>query len=269
MGYRQRRYATRSRAWPETKAYLEFGLPDGHDTIKKYRSSGDVRDIGACGMFLNTRDFIPVTTHLDITICFDENPRTQKLSINAGGQVVRSCRDGVGIRFTSIDLNRFLDCLIEKINRTPVNEITKESEGVGGVPDRRAAERPIEADLEASETVLVAEDDEAVRKLVFTMLQQQGYTVLMGENGKKALAALEHHEGPLHLLLTDVDMPDMNGKELFEKVSSSYPDASVLYMSGCADNIVADQCLTKKKHGFLLKPFSVKALAAKIQEVLG
>ncbi len=123
MGHLQRRNATRSQAWPETKAYLEFLLPNGHKTIKKYSTCGDVRDIGSSGMFLTTHDFIPVATHLGITICFDSEADKKNLSISAKGQVVRSERDGVGIRFTSININRFRKCVIEKINTTHASDL--------------------------------------------------------------------------------------------------------------------------------------------------
>ncbi|MFP4532120.1 MAG: PilZ domain-containing protein [Desulfobacterales bacterium] len=93
-------------------------MPNHHNGVKKYSSCGDVRDIGSGGMFLNTRDFIPVTTNLGITICFDSEVEKQNLSISAQGQVVRSEKNGVGIRFTNINLNRFRNCVIEKINKT-------------------------------------------------------------------------------------------------------------------------------------------------------
>ena len=74
-------------------------------------------------MFLTTHDFIPVATHLGITICFDSEADKKNLSISAKGQVVRSERDGVGIRFTSININRFRKCVIEKINTTHASDL--------------------------------------------------------------------------------------------------------------------------------------------------
>jgi len=118
MAHLQRRNATRSQAWPETKAYIEYLMPDHHNGAKKYSSCGDVRDIGSTGMFLKTRDGIPVTTNLGITICFDSEADKKNLSLSAHGRVVRSEREGVGIRFTNINLNRFRNCVIEKINKT-------------------------------------------------------------------------------------------------------------------------------------------------------
>ena len=124
-------------------------------------------------------------------------------------------------------------------------------------------------DLEGSETVLLAEDDEMVRDLVSSILCNQGYTVLVGKNGQQALAALDCHEGPIDLVLTDVDMPDMNGQQLFEQISVSCPGARVLYMSACAQNAIEQEVKAEIDGRFIRKPFSVRKLASKIREVLG
>ena len=117
MRHTLQRSATRSQAWPETEAYIKFIFPNGNQAIKHFKAFGHVIDIGSCGMFLKTEDFIPVSTNLEITICFDSNADTPDLSINARGQAVRSCREGVGIRFTSINLVQLQKCLIAKINK--------------------------------------------------------------------------------------------------------------------------------------------------------
>ncbi len=268
-GPTQRRRATRSQVWPETKAYLEFLLPNNHDTVQRHKSCGDVKDIGAGGMFLKTGDFIPVATNLGITICFDTESGARNLSISAQGQVVRSSMHGIGIRFTSIDLNKFRDCLIKKINRTHSKEKSHPSAANSSLSGEHAAEQTLNSNPKASETVLVAEDDSEVRELVAAMLQRQGYRVLAGENGEKAFEALKRHKGPINLLLTDVDMPDMNGRELFEKMSGLYPDVKVLYMSGRINNPIAQENVREASINFLQKPFTVQALAAKVREVLG
>ncbi|MBS3759417.1 MAG: PilZ domain-containing protein [Desulfobacterales bacterium] len=117
MAHASQRNATRSQAWPDTKAYIKFTLPNGNNTQKSFKLSGSVTDIGSCGMFLQTVNFIPVSTNLDITICFDSDANPPNLKIDAQGQVVRSCEEGVGIRFISINLERFRKCVIEKINQ--------------------------------------------------------------------------------------------------------------------------------------------------------
>ena len=117
--------------------------------------------------------------------------------------------------------------------------------------------------------VLLVEDNEQVRDLSLAILKQKGYTVLVADSGKKALALLDRHDGPVHLLLTDVVMPGMNGKQLFEQVSERYPDVRVLYMSGYTENIIAHHGVMGDGVQFIQKPFSVKSLAAKVREALG
>jgi len=131
------------------------------------------------------------------------------------------------------------------------------------------AKRPLIPDLAGSETVLLAEDDNLVRDLVFSILHHQGYKVLVAENGQKALAAMDSRNGPIDLVLTDVNMPDMDGTQLFEQISASYPDARVLYMSADAHKIIERQDFMESGGSYLQKPFSIRKLAAKVREVLG
>ena len=123
-------------------------------------------------------------------------------------------------------------------------------------------------DLNGSETILLAEDNGQVRDLARTILERQGYTVLTAENGKEALAISESHHGPLHLLLTDVVMPEMNGRDLFARASRHHPELKVVYMSGYTDNVIAHQGVLDENIAFIQKPFTLHALAAKVREVL-
>ncbi len=122
--------------------------------------------------------------------------------------------------------------------------------------------------LKGSEWVLLVEDDDQVRHLANAILNRQGYRVILAKGGTEAIKALEQHDGPLHLLLTDVVMPGMNGKELFEKLSKGYPDLKVLYMSGYTTNVIAHRGILDEGIQLIQKPFAVKALAAKVREVL-
>jgi PAS domain S-box-containing protein len=131
------------------------------------------------------------------------------------------------------------------------------------LPRRRAAR-----DARGRETILVAEDDPAVRELIENTLTRQGYTVVSAAGGAEAMAALERHGGPVDLLLTDVVMPDMDGLQLFQRVSELRPDTRVLYMSGYADEAIAHHGVIPKKVNFIQKPFAVRNLAAKIRDVL-
>jgi len=131
-----------------------------------------------------------------------------------------------------------------------------------------AANKSLPFEFNGSETVLLAEDEEMVRELVTSMLKQQGCRVLVGKNGKETLDMLDNCGHPVDLLLTDVIMPDMNGRELFVRVSSRYPEVKVLYMSGYTENVIAYHGVLDPGVNFIQKPFSVKDLTAKIREVL-
>ena len=118
------------------------------------------------------------------------------------------------------------------------------------------------------ETILLVEDEPAVRGLVHETLRLQGYTVLVARHGIEALLASAKCVGPIHLLLTDVVMPQMSGPEVAEKIQIARPEIKVLYMSGYPDHPVFDQDGVSHLTGFLQKPFSPPALVQKVREVL-
>ena len=126
----------------------------------------------------------------------------------------------------------------------------------------------ISSNLTGTETVLIVEDNAQVRDLGQTILKRQGYTVLSAENGDQALAILNATDNPVDLLLTDVVMPGMNGKELFTRVSEKHPGLKVLFMSGYTDDIIAHRGVLEKGINFIKKPFSIQTLAAKVRDVL-
>jgi response regulator RpfG family c-di-GMP phosphodiesterase len=100
------------------------------------------------------------------------------------------------------------------------------------------------------------------------MLQKYGYNILEAENGEKALNIGETHEGPIHLLLTDVVMPVMSGSDLSEKLQSIRPETRVIYMSGYTDNAIVHHGILKQKINFIEKPFSPESLSKKVRQVL-
>ncbi|MEM7035259.1 MAG: PAS domain S-box protein, partial [Chloroflexota bacterium] len=118
------------------------------------------------------------------------------------------------------------------------------------------------------ETILLVEDEEGVRDLVSTVLQAQGYRVLDAQNGQVALQLMTSYEGQVHLLLTDVVMPNMSGKTLAQQLSLSYPQLKVLYMSGYTDDAISNRGLEQTKIALLQKPFTSKDLAQKVRQVL-
>lgn len=127
---------------------------------------------------------------------------------------------------------------------------------------------PMPENLYGSETILLVEDNEMVRDLARIILQNQGYKVLAAENGDAALALMERHAGLIHLLLTDVVMPGMSVKDMLEQLSGRFPQIRVLYMSGYTNDFIAHRGLLDAGVFFIQKPLSVKALAAKVREVL-
>jgi two-component system, cell cycle sensor histidine kinase and response regulator CckA len=120
-----------------------------------------------------------------------------------------------------------------------------------------------------SETILVVEDEEMVRRLVCQILKSKGYHVLEAANGENALLVCKEYATPIHLMVTDVVMPDMNGRALATKVASIRPAAKVLYMSGYAEDAVVSNGVLEPSLAFIQKPFNPALLARKVREVLG
>ncbi len=118
------------------------------------------------------------------------------------------------------------------------------------------------------ETVLLVEDEDMVRTLVKEILQREGYTVLEAHDGTEAVHLCQQQVGPVHLLVTDVVMPHMSGRELAEKVLLLHPETRVLFMSGYTDNISLQSGILKKETSFIAKPFTPDLLASKVREVL-
>jgi CheY-like chemotaxis protein len=119
-----------------------------------------------------------------------------------------------------------------------------------------------------SETILLVEDEEIVRRLVITVLEEKGYSLLEAERGDEALALVQAHPGQIDLLITDVVMPGMSGRVLAEQLAALRPGQKVLYTSGYTDDAVVRHGLLTAEVEFLSKPFSPTALAAKVRQVL-
>jgi CheY-like chemotaxis protein len=124
-------------------------------------------------------------------------------------------------------------------------------------------------DAKGTETILVVEDAPALRELTRELLESQGYTVLEAADGAEALRVAEKHQGPIHLLLTDVVMPGMDGRVLAESMVRSHPDLKVLYVSGYTDDAILRHGVLDSKIVLLQKPFTRENLARKVREVLG
>ncbi len=122
--------------------------------------------------------------------------------------------------------------------------------------------------LSGHETILVVEDETAILQLAQKTLELQGYTVLAADDPITALRLARAHSGEIDLLVTDVVMPGMNGRELSEKLLDIYPAVSLLFMSGYTADVIAHHGVLNEGLNFLQKPFTSKGLAAKVREVL-
>jgi CheY-like chemotaxis protein len=115
---------------------------------------------------------------------------------------------------------------------------------------------------------LLVEDSGVVRNLIRLVLESNGYVVLDAPSPEEAIRICENHEGEIHLLLTDVMMPGMNGRDLSERVQPLRPAMKVLYMSGNAEDAIVEAGVLRAGIHFIQKPFSPASLAGKILEVL-
>jgi CheY-like chemotaxis protein len=133
--------------------------------------------------------------------------------------------------------------------------------------DRRHSPRG-RAAVGGDETILYVEDDHSVRAIAVRLLRALGYTVLEAADGQAALALLAAYEHPVHLLLTDVVMPQMGGRALADHVRATRPDVHILFASGYSDDEILNRQLLDRDVVLLQKPFSLEALAAKVREAL-
>ncbi|MDD5167622.1 MAG: PAS domain S-box protein [Syntrophales bacterium] len=138
-----------------------------------------------------------------------------------------------------------------------------------GKAEQVRTEGPQETVMRGHETVLVVEDEPAILDLSRLMLEKQGYRVLTAGAPGEAIRLAGEHAGEIHLLMTDVVMPEMNGRDLAKKLLSLYPNLKRLFMSGYTANVIAHHGVLDEGVYFIQKPFSVKDLAAKVRDALG
>jgi two-component system, cell cycle sensor histidine kinase and response regulator CckA len=131
-----------------------------------------------------------------------------------------------------------------------------------------AATTPLAQTTGGSETILLVEDAESLRKLTRSFLESHGFRVLVAQNGEEAMEVEARHSAKIDLLLTDVVMPGMNGRVLSEKLQPKQPAMRVLYMSGYTDSFIAGHGVLERGMVLLNKPFTEDALIGKVREVL-
>ncbi len=141
----------------------------------------------------------------------------------------------------------------------PLTEAAAEQQAVP-VPDTA---------LGGSETILLVEDEESVRQLVRDTLVGKGYHVIESDNGESGLAAALKHKGKIDLVITDVVMPGMGGREMVKQLAQSRPGARVLYLSGYTEDAIISDGSIESGTAFLQKPFTLQNLSRKVREVLG
>jgi two-component system cell cycle sensor histidine kinase/response regulator CckA len=138
---------------------------------------------------------------------------------------------------------------------------------IGAVEPMRASENP-GADGRGHETVLVVEDEPAILQLTTAIIRKRGYTVLVAPTPNEAIRLSEAFDGEIHLLITDVIMPQMNGLDLAEDLKSRRPGLKCIFMSGYTADIIAHRGILDEGVNFVQKPFSAKVMSAMIREVL-
>ena len=151
--------------------------------------------------------------------------------------------------------------------REPVEEIYLPRIDARGGSDLGVAEAGV-GHARVTETILLIEDDDAVRALAKRVLERCGYTVLAANRGTDGLRLASAHRTPIHLLITDVVMPGIAGRMVAEQIAESHPETKVLYLSGhTKDHLVRNDVLDDAVH-FVQKPFGPAAIAHKVREVL-
>ncbi len=136
--------------------------------------------------------------------------------------------------------------------------------GTEAAPEKKApGDRPTGA-----ETILLVEDNEAVLDLSKSMLEMLGYTVLASDAPARAITLAETYPGDIDLLITDIIMPEMNGRELVENLHRIRPGFKSLYMSGYTANVISDRGILEENVNFIQKPFGIDDLAQKVRQVL-
>jgi CheY-like chemotaxis protein len=122
--------------------------------------------------------------------------------------------------------------------------------------------------LRGVETILLVEDDDAVRSVARRVLERHGYTVLEARSGREGIEVARQHHGTIHLLVTDLVMPEMSGRRSAEHLAVMQPEMKVLYMSGYPQRGAGREWVLEPDVAFLQKPFTVQSLAEKVREVL-
>ena len=277
--------------------HIEIAISLGEDVGKIYADPSQIEQI-LINLVVNARDAMPnggkitiVTENVDL----DQTYADMHIAIKPGPYVMLAVSDsGVGMNaetrehifepfFTTKEVGKGTG-----LGLSTVYGIVKQSGGYVWVYSepgqgttfkvylprmdsvRPVVEKPV-LPLEpqpGAETILLVEDEEVVRELVREVLDMNGYTVLEARDGPEAIRVADRHDDPIQLMLTDLVMPKMSGRELAEKLLPKRPEMRVLYMSGYTDDTVLHHGIVDPGISFLQKPFRADALARKVREIL-
>jgi two-component system, cell cycle sensor histidine kinase and response regulator CckA len=276
---------------------VEFTTRLAPDAAHTRADAGQLEQV-LMNLVVNAKDAMPSGGKLTIetrNIAVDENHRRGQTFIRPGHYIVLSVADsGTGMdKETQSRIFEPFFTTKEKgkgtgLGLSTVYGIVKQSGGyvmvqseeqrgttfhiylprVDGVAEKLAA--PIaRAILGGTETVLLVEDEESVRQLVRETLAAKGYCVVEAENGEAGMAAAAQHNGKIDLVITDVVMPGIGGRELVKQLGLRRPDTKVLYLSGYTEDAILSEGTIERGAAFLQKPFTLQNLARKVREVLG
>jgi CheY-like chemotaxis protein len=247
---------------------------------------------------VNARDAMPTGGRLTIetrNVVIEKGTQPEKLILEDGSYVMLALKDSGHGMTKEVQAHLFEPFYTTKesgkgtgLGLSTVYGIVKQSGGTIGIDSQpgcgtvckiyfpRVAESVQESESvqkspssnHGQETILLVEDDPSVRGFVHETLRISGYHVLVARHGIEALLVGARHMGPIHLLLTDVVMPQMSGPEVAEKLAALRPEAKILYMSGYPDHPVFKKGEVKLDTNFIQKPFTPNALMEKVREVL-
>jgi two-component system cell cycle sensor histidine kinase/response regulator CckA len=268
------------------------------DNLGRTRADSGQLEQVLMNLVVNSKDAMPEGGKITIMtedVTLDDSYRREHTFIKPGQYIMLSVSDtGVGMsKETQAQIFEPFFTTKEKgkgtgLGLSTVYGIVKQSGGyvfVQSEPDRGSAFRiylprvddpaethgPTKTAQEAtngSETVLLVEDEESVRQLVKETLAAKGYRVLEAENGKAGLEVAQGFDGKIDMVITDVVMPGMSGRELAKQLVAQRPGTKVLYLSGYTEDSVVQQDVLGSGASFLQKPFTLQTLAKKVREIL-
>jgi len=218
----------------------------------------------------------------------DAPPPSPRPGANAGGELAARAREiaqeltnahttilGVAElmrgEVSSIEARADLDSIMEQARRAAALArsllvLVGGDETGANTPSSSAAASS--ADLSGNETILVVEDEAPVRDVVCRALRARGYAVLEAQNGEDAIAVATRFNAPIHLVISDVVMPEMDGRALFEKLRTWYPSIKFIFISGYTRGAILPRHLEGAPAHFIAKPFTTEALSTDVRRIL-